>query len=69
MRTIIAGLLILGLTSLVVLTIFDIAGHASRLLPHRPIGEVDIQGHQELAPHRDCPASYDAPGGFLRFCE
>jgi hypothetical protein len=37
-------------------------------LPHRPMHEIDIQGHQQYAPRRDCPAVYDAPEGNLRFC-
>lgn len=37
-------------------------------LPHRPLHEIDIQGHQQYAPRRDCPAVYDAPNGNLRFC-
>ncbi len=37
-------------------------------LPHRPMSEIDIQGHMELAPRRACPAVYDAPDGNLRMC-
>jgi len=37
-------------------------------LPHRPIGEIDLQGHMYLAPARTCPAVFDAPHGDLRFC-
>lgn len=37
-------------------------------LPHRPLSEIDIQGHMDYAPRRQCPAVYDAPQGELRFC-
>lgn len=37
-------------------------------LPHRPLSEIDIQGHMEYAPLRPCPAVYDAPHGELRLC-
>jgi hypothetical protein len=37
-------------------------------LMHRAMPEIDIQGHQQFAPRRDCPAVYDAPNGNLREC-
>lgn len=37
-------------------------------LPHRLIGEIDLQGHMYLAPAHVCQSVYDAPDGVLRFC-
>jgi hypothetical protein len=37
-------------------------------LPHRPMSQVDIQGHQDKAPQHPCPAVYDAPQGNLDLC-
>lgn len=42
--------------------------HPYRGLPHRPMSEIDVQGHLEYIPHRACEAQYDAPDGNLRFC-
>ena len=35
---------------------------------HRPLQQIDIQGHMEYGPRRPCPAVYDAPDGNLREC-
>jgi hypothetical protein len=35
---------------------------------HRPLSEIDIQGHMEYGPRRPCPAVFDAPDGNLRQC-
>jgi hypothetical protein len=37
-------------------------------LPHRPMSEIDGQGHMYLAPMHECRSVYDAPLGKLRFC-
>jgi hypothetical protein len=39
-----------------------------RPLPHRPMHDIDVQGHLDLVPATPCPAVYDAPNGELRFC-
>jgi len=36
-------------------------------LPHRPLHEIDVQGH--MPPMHGCVAVYDAPGGKLELCD
>lgn len=44
-------------------------GEPEHITPkHRPLQEIDIQGHMEYGPRRPCPAVYDAPDGNLREC-
>jgi hypothetical protein len=35
-------------------------------LPHRPLHEIDVQGH--MPPMHGCEAVYDAPDGRLMLC-
>lgn len=44
--------------------------HVSHYLPHRPMSEIDLQGHQDLLPHSadECLAWYNAPNGNLQVC-
>jgi hypothetical protein len=44
--------------------VFD--GHVTPA--HRPLRQIDIQGHMQYGPRTACPAVYDAPNGDLRQC-
>lgn len=39
----------------------------SQPLPHRPLHEIDVQGH--MPPMHNCEAVYDAPDGKLELCD